>query len=93
MTCCVSRSAATNRVPLCSRRRDFNVQGIPEYVWVDASGRPRAVAVGRLPKEVLAANTEALLRGGELPYAKVQGTASDIREGQPTKSQNPLDHA
>ena len=32
---------------------EYNVDGIPHYVFLDADQRPQAVGVGRLPKKVL----------------------------------------
>ena len=36
---------------------EFNVDGIPHYVFLDADQKPQAVGVGRLPKKVLEGTT------------------------------------
>lgn len=48
----------------------------PQFVFLDASGRPVAAAVGKLPREVLAGNIKALSEGQPLPYARIQAAGA-----------------
>ena len=45
-------------------------------MFLDASGKPLAAAVGKLPKEVLVGNTQALAAGQPLPYARIQAAGA-----------------
>jgi hypothetical protein len=53
--------------------------------------------VGRVPEEVLKADTSALAAGRDLPYAKVALVANDPSErpnaALPVRSASPLDHS
>jgi len=48
----------------------------PQFVFLDASGKPVAAAVGKLPKEVLVGNVRALASGDPLPYARIQAAGA-----------------
>ena len=52
---------------------EYDVDGIPHFVFLDAQGRKQGQVVGRLPKEVLRSNADALVAGAALPYAKAAG--------------------
>ena len=57
----------------------------------------QAAAVGKVPQQVLFADAEALSRGEDLPYAKIQKEASPMSD-RPTLSPGPrqagpLDHS
>jgi hypothetical protein len=54
---------------------EYDVDGIPHFVFLDATGRKQGQVVGRLPKEVLKSNADALVAGGALPYAKAAGAS------------------
>ena len=70
----------------------------PQFVFLDASGKPVAAAVGKLPREVLAGNTKALAEGQPLPYARIQAAgASSLQRPEGAmagpKQSAPLDHS
>ena len=52
---------------------EYDVDGIPHFVFLDGAGHKQGQVIGRLPKEVLRSNANALVRGVQLPYAKATG--------------------
>jgi hypothetical protein len=52
---------------------EYDVDGIPHFVFLDGAGRKQGQVIGRLPKEVLRSNADALVQGVALPYAKAAG--------------------
>jgi thiol-disulfide isomerase/thioredoxin len=71
---------------------EYQVRGIPHFVFLDGNGKAQAAAVGRLPKDVLLGDVDALSRGSPLPYARTSGTMSALRE-QTGAMTNPRDHS
>ncbi|GAX85580.1 hypothetical protein CEUSTIGMA_g12995.t1 [Chlamydomonas eustigma] len=73
---------------------EYGVNGIPHFVFLDEKAMPIAAAVGKLPKEVLEGNIEAMARGKQLPYLRASGEtsssqASNIKPAAP----RPRDHS
>jgi hypothetical protein len=56
----------------------YDVDGIPHFVFLDAQGRKQGDVVGRLPKDVLQRNMDALVQGKALPYVKASGVTSSV---------------
>eukprot|EP00873_Tetraselmis_striata_P004546 jgi/Tetstr1/424810/TSEL_015313.t1 len=74
----------------------FRVTGIPEYVFLDAQGGEKAIAVGRVPRSVLEQDVQALAeRREELPFAAVKRESSAVPPpGSASRgAPSPRDHA
>ncbi|MEM8610987.1 MAG: thioredoxin family protein [Cyanobacteria bacterium P01_H01_bin.105] len=56
----------------------YRVDGIPHFAFLDKTGGDAGNAIGEIPRVVLAQNLSALVAGGELPYAQVEGQASEV---------------
>lgn len=63
--------------------RQFKVDGIPHFVFIDKNKVVRGEAVGFVPKELMAENLEALTKGEDLPH-------SNISNGQKSFFNSPL---
>lgn len=66
---------------------DYNVDGIPQFVYLDGQGQTQGTSIGELPRSVLAANLDALLEAQPLPYINLRGGLSDFSAGlKPSRS-------
>lgn len=54
----------------------YQVDGIPHFVYLDANGEAVAQAIGNTPRTIMATNIDALINGTSLPYAQASGTTS-----------------
>lgn len=57
---------------------EYNVGGIPHFVFMDRAGQPLSAAVGRLPRQVLEGNVAALAEGKQLPFQNSRGQTSSL---------------
>ncbi len=73
----------------------YEVDGIPQFVYLDGGASPRGTSIGEQPSGVLAANLEALIHGDALPYAKTQGQTTAYNpsfEGSGRNASDPRSH-
>ncbi|MGE5658552.1 MAG: thioredoxin family protein [Actinomycetota bacterium] len=54
----------------------YRVDGIPHFVYLNATGSAIAQTIGEAPRSVMEANLEALLTGTPLPHAAATGQVS-----------------
>lgn len=73
---------------------EYQVGGIPHFVFLNDQGEAQAAAVGKVPSKVLEANLAALVKHQPLPYAGARGATSSLsgQESSPRQVQ-PRDHA
>ncbi|KAJ0040598.1 hypothetical protein Pint_28174 [Pistacia integerrima] len=56
---------------------EFGVEGIPHFAFLDRDGNEEGNVVGRLPRQYLLENVDALARGEiSIPHARVVGQFS-----------------
>lgn len=74
----------------------YEVQSIPEFVFLDAQKEVQGIFVGPVPKGVMADNVGALARGGTMPWKRMTSTATSIESREevaaPRGTAGPLDH-
>jgi thiol-disulfide isomerase/thioredoxin len=56
----------------------YRVDGIPHFVFLDRTGETLASTIGEQPRSIMAANLDALMAGGSLPYAQAKGRVSGL---------------
>jgi len=74
---------------------NYRVDGIPHFVFLDATGTAIAQAIGEQPPTVLAANLVALAAGEPLPYAQSTGQTSEFSapiKPNPAQQTDPRSH-
>lgn len=74
----------------------YRVDGIPHFVFLNPKGEDIGQTIGEVPRNILAANLEALIAGNPLPYAKANGQKSAFeKQVLPTKnsSSDPRNHS
>ena len=63
---------------------EFGVEGIPHFVFLDGNRNELGYVVGKLPRKVLEANLDAMVKGGgTLPYTQIVGQFSSKENGAP----------
>ncbi|MBO9999905.1 MAG: thioredoxin family protein [Cyanobacteria bacterium SID2] len=70
----------------------YEVDGIPHFVFLDRSGRSIAEAIGKQPRSIMAQNLDALLSGETVPYARSIGETSLVRPRSKPTSDDPRNH-
>jgi thiol-disulfide isomerase/thioredoxin len=71
---------------------EYEVDGIPHFVYLDSSGNDIAEAIGEVPRQVMESNLTALAAGESLPYAKTKrGEASQVEASNKQKSASSAD--
>ncbi|XP_031484412.1 thioredoxin-like protein HCF164, chloroplastic [Nymphaea colorata] len=72
---------------------EFGVEGIPHFAFLDKEGNEEGNIVGRLPKQYLLENVDALARGEEsVPHARVVGQYSSAQSRKVHQVVDPRSH-
>lgn len=72
---------------------EFGVEGIPHFAFLDNQGNEEGNVVGRLPKQYLLENVEALARGdASIPHARVVGQFSSAESRKVHQVVDPRSH-
>lgn len=67
----------------------YQVDGIPHFVYVNSQGEAVAQAIGNTPRAIMAENIDALVAGNNLPYAQASGATSAFKPPvTPNSNQN-----
>ena len=56
----------------------YRVEGIPHFVYLEATGDPIATTVGEQPRQILAENLDALIAQAPLPHRQLLGRQSEV---------------
>lgn len=72
---------------------EFGVEGIPHFAFLDKDGNEEGNVVGRLPRQFLLDNVDALARGEEtVPHARVVGQYSSAESRKVHQVSDPRSH-
>ncbi|KAK4488346.1 hypothetical protein RD792_004104, partial [Penstemon davidsonii] len=72
---------------------EFGVEGIPHFAFLDKDGNEEGNVVGRLPKQYLVENVDALARGeATVPHARVVGQYSKAESRKVRPVVDPRSH-
>lgn len=72
---------------------EFGVEGIPHFAFLDKKGDEEGNVVGRLPRQYLLENVDALARGEEsIPHARVVGQFTRAEERKVHPVSDPRSH-
>ncbi|XP_030974619.1 thioredoxin-like protein HCF164, chloroplastic [Quercus lobata] len=72
---------------------EFGVEGIPHFAFLDRNGNEEGNVVGRLPRQYLTENVDALARGeASIPHARVLGQYSSAEARKVHQIVDPRSH-
>ncbi|ESQ53400.1 hypothetical protein EUTSA_v10026051mg [Eutrema salsugineum] len=72
---------------------EFGVEGIPHFAFLDREGNEEGNVVGRLPRQYLVENVNALASGKKsIPYARAVGQYSSAESRKVHQVTDPLSH-
>ncbi|KAE9607770.1 hypothetical protein Lal_00013446 [Lupinus albus] len=72
---------------------EFGVEGIPHFAFLDKDGNEEGNVVGRLPRQLLLENIDALARGEKsVPHARVVGKYSSAEARKVHQVSDPRSH-
>lgn len=72
---------------------EFGVEGIPHFAFLDKDGNEEGNVVGRLPKQYLLENVDALARGKEsIPYSRAVGQYTSAESRKVHQVSDPRSH-
>ncbi|OIV93761.1 hypothetical protein TanjilG_07664 [Lupinus angustifolius] len=72
---------------------EFGVEGIPHFAFLDKDGNEEGNVVGRLPRQLLLENVDALARGEKsVPHARVVGQYSSAEARKVHQVADPRSH-
>ncbi|PNY15730.1 thioredoxin-like protein HCF164 chloroplastic-like protein [Trifolium pratense] len=72
---------------------EFGVEGIPHFAFLDKKGNEEGNVVGRLPRQYLLENVDALARGeAQIPHARVVGQYSSAEARKVHQVVDPRSH-
>lgn len=70
----------------------YQVNGIPQFVFLNQGGKAIASTVGQQPRPILAANLAALVTNQPLPYLQAGGQVSDFQTPVKANVDDPRAH-
>jgi thiol-disulfide isomerase/thioredoxin len=70
----------------------YQVDGIPQFVFLDNTGTAIASTVGQQPRAILAANLAALVAHQPLPYLQAGGRISEFKSAVKANADDPRAH-
>eukprot|EP00268_Persea_americana_P014151 TRINITY_DN1627_c0_g1_i1.p1 TRINITY_DN1627_c0_g1~~TRINITY_DN1627_c0_g1_i1.p1 ORF type:complete len:263 (+),score=58.23 TRINITY_DN1627_c0_g1_i1:78-866(+) len=72
---------------------EFGVEGIPHFAFLDKKGNEEGNVVGRLPRQYLLENVDALVQGeASIPHSRVVGQYSSAEARKVHRVVDPLSH-
>ncbi|MEB3357800.1 MAG: thioredoxin family protein [Synechococcales bacterium] len=72
---------------------EYRVDGIPHFVYLDASGEAIANVIGEQPQTMIAENLDALIAAAPLPHLQTRGRTSSVEAGALTpQNDDPRSH-